>query len=56
MGLPDAYQLNMGREFKNKENSVFPLVKSPLSESYEMMLGIVGKFRDEVIALNLCEQ
>ena len=52
----ESLQLDMGREFKNKENSVFPLVKSPLSESYEMMLGIVGKFRDEVIALNLCEQ
>jgi len=46
----------MGRDVKNKENSLSPLVKSPLSESYEMMLGIVGKFRDEVIALNFCEQ
>ena len=52
----ESLQLNMGRDVKNKENSLSPLVKSPLSESYEMMLGIVGKFRDEVIALNFCEQ
>lgn len=42
---------SMGEGFRNEEKTLAPQDRSPLSDSYEMMLDIVGRFRDEVIAL-----
>lgn len=42
---------SMGEGFRNEEKTLAQQDRSPLSDSYEMMLDIVGRFRDEVIAL-----
>ena len=45
--------LDVGERFECEESKILPQGKNPLTESYEMMLGIVGKFRDEVVPLKL---